>query len=174
MNNSLINLRNSKDRQRKTGQKSITLVDILLQRAQNQSDRTAYIFLQNGETESGSLTYGELDRQAKAIASKLQNYRGERALLLYPSGLEFISVLSLAVCMLGLSPLPCILPDAIRNCLDCWRSLIMRRQSIALTTASILPDVEKRWVIRTRVSTVDSCWLRIPLQLIQASFYLNL
>ena len=45
-----------------------TLLDILTDRRQNQPDRQAYIFLENGETESGSLTYGELDKQARAIA----------------------------------------------------------------------------------------------------------
>jgi len=58
----------------------LTLVDILLYRAQNQPDRQAYIFLENGEIDSGSLTYGELDRQARAIASHLQQWQGERAL----------------------------------------------------------------------------------------------
>ena len=45
-----------------------TLVDLLHYRGQNQPNKQAYIFLQDGETESGSLTYGELDRQARAIA----------------------------------------------------------------------------------------------------------
>ena len=69
----------------KTFQVSISLVDILRQRAQNQPEQKAYIFLQNGETEPGSLTYEELDRQARAIASHLQSWQRERALLLYPS-----------------------------------------------------------------------------------------
>ena len=74
-----------------TSQVSISLVDILRQRAQNQPEQKAYIFLQNGETESGTLTYGELDRQARALAARLQSWQGERALLLYPSRLEFIT-----------------------------------------------------------------------------------
>ncbi len=49
-------------------EKLSTLVDLLHYRGQYQPDKQAYIFLQNGETESGSLTYGELDRQARAIA----------------------------------------------------------------------------------------------------------
>ena len=66
----------------KTSQVSISLVDILRQRAQNHPERQAYIFLQNGSTESRSLTYGELDRQARAIATSLQSLiaKGERAL----------------------------------------------------------------------------------------------
>ncbi len=50
-----------------------TLVDLLHYRAQDQPDKQAYIFLQDGETESGVLTYGELDRQARAIATQLQS-----------------------------------------------------------------------------------------------------
>ena len=72
-------------------EKLSTLVDLLHYRGQYQPDKQAYIFLQNGETESGSLTYGELDKQARAIAFQLQFWQGERALLLYPSGLEFIT-----------------------------------------------------------------------------------
>lgn len=68
-----------------------SLLEILSYRAQHQSDRQAYIFLQDGETESGKLTYGELDQQARAIACRLQAWQGERAILLYPSGLEFIT-----------------------------------------------------------------------------------
>lgn len=71
----------------------LDLVECLRQKAQNQPDKTAYIFLENGETETGSLTYRELDRQAQAIAATLQSLvaPGERALMLYPSGLEFIA-----------------------------------------------------------------------------------
>ena len=68
-----------------------SLLDILRYRAQCQPDKQAYIFLQNGETESASLTYGELDRQARAIAAQLQSWQGERALLLYSSELKFIT-----------------------------------------------------------------------------------
>jgi acyl-CoA synthetase (AMP-forming)/AMP-acid ligase II/alkylation response protein AidB-like acyl-CoA dehydrogenase/acyl carrier protein len=70
-----------------------TLIELLQERAQHQSDRTAYIFLQDGEIESARLTYRQLEQQAKAIAAQLQalNLKGERALLLYPFGLDFIA-----------------------------------------------------------------------------------
>ncbi len=69
-----------------------TLVDLLRYRAQNHPHQKIYTFLQNGETEAGSLTYQEVDRQAQAIAAYLQSLgaAGERVLLLYPPGLEFI------------------------------------------------------------------------------------
>lgn len=74
-----------------------TLVHRIRQQVQQTPDQAAFIFLKQGETESGRLTYRELDRQAKAIAALLQSRKlqGERALLIYPyeAGLEFITAL---------------------------------------------------------------------------------
>jgi len=72
---------------------STTLVDVLRWRARHQPDRLAYKFLKDGETEEVNLTYKELDLQARAIAAKLQSSgaQDQRALLLYPAGLEFIA-----------------------------------------------------------------------------------
>lgn len=70
-----------------------TLVDLLRQRAECQADDRAYTFLVDGESEEVHLTYSELDRQARAIGAWLesQNLKGQRALLLYPPGLDFIA-----------------------------------------------------------------------------------
>lgn len=70
-----------------------TLVDLLRQRAERQADDRAYTFLVDGESEEVHLTYGELDRQARAIGAwlKSQGLKGQRALLLYPPGLDFIA-----------------------------------------------------------------------------------
>jgi acyl-CoA synthetase (AMP-forming)/AMP-acid ligase II len=70
-----------------------TLVELLHVRAQSQPDKLAYTFLVDGEREGARLTYAELDRSARAIAATLQSNHvqpGERALLLYPPGLDFI------------------------------------------------------------------------------------
>jgi acyl-CoA synthetase (AMP-forming)/AMP-acid ligase II len=70
-----------------------TLVELLRWRAVNQADRLAFSFLLDGAAESVHLTYGQLDKRARATAAALQERRaaGERALLLYPAGLEYIS-----------------------------------------------------------------------------------
>src|SRR5262249_27100361 len=56
-------------------------------------DAPAFCFLTDGETEGPRLTYAELDRAARAIAAALYDVAGpgDRALLLYPPGLEFIA-----------------------------------------------------------------------------------
>ena len=70
-----------------------TLVEILRWRALHQPNRLAYTFLQDGEKEEVHLTYADLDRRARAIGARLQSLGayGERALLVYPQGLEFIA-----------------------------------------------------------------------------------
>lgn len=69
-----------------------TLVELLETRAREQADAVAFRFVQNGTEEIARLTFGELDRQARAIAANLQarGAAGQRALLLYPPGLDFI------------------------------------------------------------------------------------
>src|SRR5688572_17784375 len=69
-----------------------TMVELLAGQAARQPDATAFAFLddRDGVTE---ITYGELDRRARVIAARLQlELRpGDRALLVFPAGLEFIS-----------------------------------------------------------------------------------
>lgn len=69
------------------------LVDLLRQQARRYPGKQAYSFLGEDEVEQASLTYAELDYQARAIGGWLQASveAGDRALLLYPPGLEFIS-----------------------------------------------------------------------------------
>jgi acyl-CoA synthetase (AMP-forming)/AMP-acid ligase II len=76
-----------------TNPEQLTLVDILRWRAQHQPQREAYTFLLDGETKKVQITYAELDLQARRIAALLQDHTapGERALLLYPSGLEYVA-----------------------------------------------------------------------------------
>jgi len=61
-------------------------------RGEHEGERPAFVFLTDGERETRRLTYGELDRQARSVAAWLQDQglAGERVLLLYPGGLDFI------------------------------------------------------------------------------------
>jgi len=68
------------------------LVDLLRHRASHQAHDRAFTYLVDGENEEILLSYQALDRRARAVAAKLQamNLTGQRALLLYPAGLDFI------------------------------------------------------------------------------------
>lgn len=71
--------------------KFANLVHLLRYRADWQGNQTAYTFLLDGE-KSVSLTYKELEQKARHLGALLQNLglTGERALLMYPPGLDFI------------------------------------------------------------------------------------
>ena len=121
-----------------------TLGELLRYRAQYQPNKQAYIFLQNGEKESGSLTYGELDKQAKEVAAYLQPWQGERALLLYPSGLEFI-VAFFGCLYAGVVAVP-VYPPRRNQKLSRFMAIADDAQAkLALTTESILGDIHRRW-----------------------------
>ena len=121
-----------------------TLIDILNYRGKYQTDKLAYVFLQNGETESESLTYGELEKKAKTIATHLQSFHGERALLLYSSGLDFI-IAFFGCLYAGVVAIP-LYPPRRNQKLSRLLSIVKDAEAkIALTTSSISLDLEKRW-----------------------------
>jgi len=68
------------------------VTEVLRIHAERIPDRTLYLYLEDGERESARLTYGQLYAKALHIAAKLRTMTaaGDRALLLYPPGLEFI------------------------------------------------------------------------------------
>jgi amino acid adenylation domain-containing protein/non-ribosomal peptide synthase protein (TIGR01720 family) len=70
-----------------------TLIDILRYRAKYQGDQKAYTFLKDGDKDEISYTYETLDIRARSIAAWLQSKvrSGERVMLLYHQGLDFIS-----------------------------------------------------------------------------------
>jgi amino acid adenylation domain-containing protein len=74
-------------------QKVTSLVQLLRSQACQQPEKVAYTFLSDDLLNKVSITYGELDRQARSIASVLQKHEasGSRVLLLYPPSLEYIA-----------------------------------------------------------------------------------
>ena len=121
-----------------------TLVELLGDRAINQSGQTAYTFLANGETPAASLSYQELDRQAKAIATELQTCcrSGDRVLLLYPSGLEFIAAF-FGCLYAGVVAVPLGVPRRHQN-LQRWQAIAKDAQArVVLTTATVKKDLDR-------------------------------
>src|SRR5947209_18918387 len=70
-----------------------TLIELLRWRASRQARQEAYTFLLDGESEEARLTYEELDRRERAVGAWLQTVaaNGDRVLLLYPPGLDYIA-----------------------------------------------------------------------------------
>lgn len=88
-----------------------TLVQVLRQRAAQYADQTAYVFLADGASDAHSMTWGQLDARAAALAATLRERGtgGKRILLVLPSGLSFIE--SLFACWYaGAAAVPVSLP----------------------------------------------------------------
>src|ERR1022692_529962 len=122
-----------------------TLVEILRWRALRQPEQRAYTYLVDGEAEGDDLTYGALDCQARSIGALLQSYRasGERALLLYPAGLEFIAAFfgCLYAGVIAV-PLPPPNPAQLQRILPRLRAIISDAQpAMVLTTSAILSGI---------------------------------
>lgn len=130
------------DYSNRTGQKLSNLVDLLSYRAQNQPEQTAYILLQDGE-EAGKLTYQELDRQARAIAARLQNLDTTAlcALLLYPAGLDYIAAF-FGCLYAGVVAVPAYPPRRNQNMSRLQAIAASSRATVALTTTSLLSNME--------------------------------
>ncbi len=132
-----------------------TIVELLQYRASSQSQTTAFKFLEDGEKETETLTYAELDRQAIAIASHLQalNLKGERALLLYSSGLDYLAAF-FGCLYAGVIAVPAYPPQNQRKTPRIQAIVADAKPAIALTTETLLPRMQ------SLLGTIDNLqWL---------------
>lgn len=123
-----------------------TLVELLLERAAKGPDQPAYTFLADGEAPSAEFTYSELDRRARAIAAWLQHLdaAGERALLLYPPGLDYIAAL-FGCFYAGVVAVPAY-PPRLNRPMPRLRAIVADSGArVALTQASILENIQRRF-----------------------------
>ncbi|NJL81927.1 MAG: fatty acyl-AMP ligase [Chloroflexaceae bacterium] len=122
-----------------------TFVDLLRDRALQTPDRIAYRFLEDGETESARLTYQGLDQRARAIAAKLQRVLevGERVLMLYPPGLEFVSAF-FGCLYAGAIAIPATLPRRHETLSRLQVIINSARPTVLLTALSFGSAIEGR------------------------------
>jgi len=137
---------------------SSTWVDLLRQRTLHQPNQVAFTFLPDGETEGDHLTYRELDRQARAIASQLQamGLSGECALLLYPPGLEYLAAF-FGCLYAGVVAVPAYPPRNQRNMPRIQAVVANAQAAIALTTTATLSKVQSLLAEKTALG--DLQWL---------------
>jgi amino acid adenylation domain-containing protein len=126
-----------------------TFVDLLRTRARKEPDRLAYAFLQDGEEEAARLTFSELDARARSLAAWLQRQKpagpaGERALLLYPPGLDFVAAF-FGCLYAGVVAVPSYPPAPVRPGRGQPRLRAIVEDAaprFVLTTAGLVPRVE--------------------------------
>jgi acyl transferase domain-containing protein/acyl-CoA synthetase (AMP-forming)/AMP-acid ligase II/pimeloyl-ACP methyl ester carboxylesterase len=126
--------------------KQTTLIDRLQEQASTQPHKRAFTFLADGETEIDSLTYQQLNEKAKAIAFILQSHhaQGQRALLLFQPGLDFITAF-LGCLYAGVVAVPVYPPRANRSLERLLAIVTDAEASLALTTKSIQEQVASKF-----------------------------
>jgi acyl-CoA synthetase (AMP-forming)/AMP-acid ligase II len=154
-----------------------TLVEILLWRALRQPEQQIFTFLLDGEEEADNLTHAGLDERARSIAAELQSHRadGERALLLYPAGLEFIAAFFGCLYASAIAvPLPPpnlaqpqrSLPRLRAIIKDCQPSLVLTTSAILANAAELFkqaPELRNmRWLATDEVSSGRAMEWRDP------------
>ncbi|MCC5601619.1 non-ribosomal peptide synthetase [Nostoc favosum] len=120
-----------------------TIVDILRDRSCNIPHTQAFTFLEDGETQELTLTYHELDRRSRAVAAQLQalGLSGERAILLYPSGLDYL-IAFFGCLYAGVVAVPAYPPRNQRKTPRIQAISIDAQASVALTTTAMLPTLQ--------------------------------
>ena len=122
-----------------------TFVELLRWRASHQPNEQTYTFLADAETEEARLNYEELDRKARKIAYLLQSMgaAGERALLFYPPGLEYVAALY-GCLYAGVVAVPAYPPRLNRSVSRISAMVDDAQATLALTTTPILAKAESR------------------------------
>ena len=138
-----------------------TLVELLRSRAAQDPDRRAYTFLVDGDMVEDNMTYGELDRRARAIAATLQQTltNGDRALLMFPPGLAFIAAF-FGCLYSGVIAVPIPFPHSARleRYLPRLRAIVGSASPKAILTTSSNPEL----IARLRAQTPeldDAAWV---------------
>src|SRR6266478_2423969 len=119
----------------------VSLIELLRQRAIDRPADPAYTFI--ADEQELRINHKELDRIAQMLAVRLQEKAvvGERALLLYPAGLDFIEAF-FACLYAGLIAVPLPPPPANRPMPRLRTVLEDAKPRLILTTASLLDSVK--------------------------------
>jgi acyl-CoA synthetase (AMP-forming)/AMP-acid ligase II/acyl carrier protein len=137
-------------------QTATSLCEILNWRAANQPERLAYVYLLDGEAGEVRLTYAELAAGAARLANQLARVArpGDRALLLYPTGPEFLQAF-LACMSAGLVAIPLFPPRPNRTLHRLETIIADSGVRLALATSRTLTDLEGQWRDHPQLAAVQ-------------------
>jgi acyl-CoA synthetase (AMP-forming)/AMP-acid ligase II/acyl carrier protein len=152
-----------------------TILDALCARASAQPGRSAYFLLSDEGAEAGSLTWGDLARRIRSLGRRFaaMQARGERAVLLYPTGLDYIT--SLYACLYaGVIAVPAYPPRINRHLSrilgiveDCAPRYVLTDSSVMAGVKDVLanhPQLQKlEWIVTDTLDATESAdWRPAP------------
>jgi amino acid adenylation domain-containing protein len=126
-----------------SGRSARNFVEVVRRHAAERPGQRAFTFLRDGEAPGAELTYTALDRLARAVAAEIQclTRPGDRVLLLFPPGLDFIAAF-LGCLYAGVVAVPAHAPRLNRADPRLAAILGDARPAVVLTVAALRQRVE--------------------------------
>ena len=121
-----------------------TMTELLLRHEKMIPDKVVYALLEDGINETDNITYSNLAKKARAIGAVMQEKgsAGDRVLLLFPTGIEFITAFY-ACFFAGMIAVP-MYPPKRNKPNERFRAIVNdARPSFILTTRQINEELEK-------------------------------
>ncbi|MDB5090738.1 MAG: polyketide synthase family protein, partial [Mucilaginibacter sp.] len=123
---------------------AINLVDLLKFRSEKSPERTAYVYLKDGEDQAESFSYLSLYKRVLHLAGCIQRVtkKGDRVLLIYNPGLDYV-VAFFACLFAGVVAIP-VYPPRKNRSLERLDAIISdAKANLVLTTSNVAPNFEK-------------------------------
>jgi acyl-CoA synthetase (AMP-forming)/AMP-acid ligase II len=140
-----------------------TIAELLIDRSLDQPDSLAYRFLSDGDKAEVSITYRELDRQARAISAHLQELQlqDSRAVLIYSYDSPFNFIAAFFGCLYaGVIAVPCH-PPRNRHGIEELRSRLLAAEAkTILSETKLLGNLQKELTCSHYLATdeLDIIW----------------
>jgi len=122
----------------------VSMGEMLRHQAVVRAEQRVYTFLHDGETVSEHLTFAEMDLKVRAIAAHIQAYAkpGDRTLMLYPPGLDYLCAF-MACLYADVVAIPAYPPRNKRHVPRFQSILADSRATLILTITEIIDSMEK-------------------------------
>ena len=138
--------------------REVSVSDVIREHASSLRETTALMFLtgSNSEPDPDTMTYGELDGRAAALAAWLQDRfaKNDRILLLYPSGLEF-AVAFLGCLYGGMVAVPAPLPGGYKGHAERLARIAHDADCVAILTDSKNLAEVSSWASETGLERLE-------------------
>lgn len=157
------NIQNKQDKVAKKPYRFSSMVELLQHRAKHQADHKAYGFFSNAGEETQTLTYEQLHRHSVVLAHRLSQHsqKGDRALLLFSPGLEFM-VAYFGCLYAGVLPVP-VIPSRRGKTRHATVSIMQNATpAVALANTELLQPLKDEFSDNTVAHNIQ--WLDVSIE----------
>jgi len=133
-----------------------TYIEVIRNRVLQKPDSIALKYLEDGVNESDSFTLRKLETRSKALGAALQKHgvKGDRVLLLFPTGLEYMAAM-FSCFYSGFVAVPAYPPRKNRNIHRLNAIIIDSEVNICILTRQVFEDVERNFANHENLRNIN-------------------